>query len=215
MFKALRLSTSLLFVLSILLSPMAWGQSAGGSAGGLYVRESLLYTHSTSSDANTGGAGSDTSQNILTSTSLGYVAFDWLYLGVTWNYYKESDNLTDNTGANQTTDTTFNEYGPTVGYIDSNWNILGTWFLLADKQWTVNNAAGNNAYGRTGGGFMIDLGYRFDLGGSFQVGPSLKYRNITWNNCKDPSTGSTSSCASSSAKTEDITPFFTLSFNFQ
>lgn len=202
---------NLIGLLALVLTPVILVSSVSSAeVSGLFLRESLSFERNISD-----GTGSRvTSNSYFTSTSIGYVGWGWAYMGATWNYYKETTDTQQSSGISSTIDYTTNEYGPTYGYIDESWHLLVTYFLLADKQWKTSAPGTTTNEGRNGTGYMLDVGYRFALSPSFQLGPSLIYETITFTNCKDPNTGVTSTC-NPTVKEERLRPFISLAIQFQ
>lgn len=66
-------------------------------------------------------------------------------------------------------------YGATVGYMQpSGWYLLGHYFISSEVEFS-----GGGEYG-DGSGFQFDVGYMFQFGNSFYVGPQLSYKTFEY-----------------------------------
>jgi hypothetical protein len=178
---------------------------------GLYVSESLLgfsFKFNTSPTA-------VTEKTLLSSeTSLGYIIAGWAYLGGVFTYSMVNEKTADSNSNEISHQETYQYYGPAFGYMGDNWMFIGHYYAFAEMR---DNVSGYNitsyTMNRTGTGYGLNVGYRFMLG-DFELAPLVSYKQITYNNCKDPNTGATSTCNPSVVQT-DIIPYFTILFNFK
>ncbi len=68
-------------------------------------------------------------------------------------------------------------YGPSLGFLLNGLNLIGTYFLGANRSY--NNSGTVTQY-TPGTGYQIDLGYYFAVTKGFGLGPQLSYKNIKY-----------------------------------
>lgn len=147
-------------------------------------------------------------------TGLGYILGDWFYLGGVFNLTLVKEKV-GSSGSETTHDETFQFYGPSIGWMgDNRFFVILHYFAYAEHRDQVTNPNGSTSTNaRTGTGFGLNVGYTFPMG-SFEIAPVLAFKNINYVNCKDPSSGATSTCNPTVTQTE-LTPYLTLLFNFK
>lgn len=197
----------LLLVFGVLFSLSALADEPSG----LYVSEGLLgYTLG----YDYGLASIQERTEGSSETSLGYVLAGWLYIGGVFNYTMINEKQVDFFSQKTNHQETFQYYGPALGWMGENWMVIGQYYAFAERK---DNVSGDGvtsfSLDNTGTGFGLNLGYRFNLGG-FELGPVISYKLINYTNCRDPSTGATSSC-SPAIKQSEVTPYATLFYNFK
>ena len=199
-------SFALIVLVVILPAASSWADSDG-----LYMSEALIgYTQT----FNNSSVGSVASKGIFSSeTGLGYVFSGWFYVGGVFTYSIVNEKVIDSSVTSINHAETFQYYGPALGYMGDNWFFIGHYYAAAEMKDVVTGSFITQNYGYTGTGFWLNIGYKFLLG-SFELAPVLSYKNITYNNCRDPYTGASSACNPSQNQTE-ITPYLTLLFNFR
>ncbi|MGZ3722908.1 MAG: hypothetical protein ACXVA9_08270 [Bdellovibrionales bacterium] len=193
---------SLLICLTLLLSQFASAESYGGGGGGagtsgkFYIEETFFPVYVKKNEAQT-SSGNLPNQNIGTEsgigydlrTTLGYVAWENVLFGLSYNMYSLSTSrptTSDFDGYTSTTKKT--EFGPTVGYLANSWRFMLTYFAFAEKTFkeqyttagtsTVNT---DNTYKNTSGsGFQLAVSYGLNIGSGFTIGPTLIYRDVTY-----------------------------------
>ncbi|HEX4924302.1 MAG TPA: hypothetical protein VFV50_09455, partial [Bdellovibrionales bacterium] len=133
-------------------------------------------------DANESGTGFDF------RTSLGWVFWDRMIVGLAYNYYKASTSK-GATSVYEAVSTTSSksEYGPIIGYKTGGWRFVLSYFINAersldakatDQSGTVVSDVTEN---RTKGtGYQLTIGYSFAISSNFEIGPSLVYRSVTY-----------------------------------
>lgn len=157
---------------TLLVSSVAFGK-AGGPA--VMFRPALMYTSSVSDD----GKFANPNQNTKRTTTrtdlivgLGYRMANGLYLGVT--YYSGSSPQKQEVGGAATYDftETWTSYGPSVGYVGTNFFVTGTYHFSPQSTYATSSTTTTF----TGGtGYQIDVGYEFDLTDTITVGPQFTY----------------------------------------
>lgn len=166
---------------------------------------------------NTGGViGAVQEKTLLSSeTSLGYVFKSWLYVGGLFNYTVGTDKTTDGTGSATNHQLTYQYYGPSLGFMGSNFFLLGHYFLNAQHKDVVTPDTGvGYTDDRTGSGFGASIGYKVVQSTLLEVAPVLAYKAITYENCRNRVTGATAQCNPKISQNE-FTPYITLLINFR
>lgn len=167
----------------------------GGGGGGFFIDETFFPVYVNRNDVESFNPG-DTTQVATESgvgadmrTTLGYTFSSQLVVGLTYNYYSlTTTRAAVNGGSDGLNEkTTKAEYGPTIGYDFGNFRMLLTYFMSATKQLDRKNTDPTNATvgdvtikNTSGSGFQLTMGYSFSFGSSFEVGPSLVYRNVSY-----------------------------------
>ena len=177
---------------------------------GLFLWGNLLYERGANTDSNfSGNSSSATSQGTYASVSMGYIFSGWAYVGGTYNQFKVDSETRSYGGSTTRSNVTYAEYGPSFGFMDDSWHVIGTYLLGSQK----DNDTDSGLYSRTGGGYLLNVGYALHVSTDFLLGPSLMYRMVTYVNCKDPNSGGTFTCSPVS-KEEQYIPFFSVAYNF-
>jgi hypothetical protein len=219
------------FLLLVLLTCTFSAHAASsGSSSGFYIDETFFPVYVNYNDtssfntapgvATTSGLGTDF------RTGLGYTFNFGLYVGATYNMYNLStkrDAVAGGDNGEEET-TSKSEYGPTVGYMNNGWRFLLTVFLDGNKKVTTKNFDETGA--STGekviknskmSGIQLAVGYTFNFGPHFQLGPSLIYRSVSYANQAREDSG-TETYADSSLYTKaveaNLTPMLSMSFRF-
>lgn len=196
-----RASYLLILCLTVLPCNKTHAQAGGGTtsgAGSIYIEETFfpIYVHNNDGVTKAGGHGT---QDVAVEsgfgwdlhTTLGYVAWDQLLLGVSWGYYhvKTSRPATATAdGLNASLDK--KEFGPTIGWLNGGFRIALTYFIWATKEawWQYTDHSSptqavstDEIYSNTGGsGYQISIGYSFNMFSGLSIGPSLVYRDLTY-----------------------------------
>ena len=146
-------------------------------------------------------------------TGLGYVFGGWAYVGGLFDYSLIWETTSDSSNNTTSHQESYEYYGPSFGYINDNWVFILDWLAYTEQKDNVSSPSGGYTTDRTGSGFGFDIGYRWNFG-SFELGPLLSLKSITYNNCRDPNSGATSSCSPTITQFE-VTPYVHLLFNFK
>ena len=109
--------------------------------------------------------GSSTKEDVLlTSLGLGYAMGSGVYLGA---IYELQTDKTD------TTETSLNQMGVSLGYVMGNGFVMFNYFAAATlKPLTTTEY--------TGTGMGVDLGYGFPIASSMKLGVQLNYRSLSY-----------------------------------
>lgn len=145
--------------LVLLMSTSAWAQRGGKGSGTMLSLNWSMFSQETE-------FGSAKSEYAVTNIdgTLGYIFSSGLYLGGIFN------STTVDTGDK----ITGSHYGVSVGYVRSGW-LIHAHYLLGG---TVDDDAGGDL--EKGAGYQVDLGYNFNLGGAFFLGPQITYRTMEY-----------------------------------
>ena len=184
----MKLFKSMFFVLALAFVPAK-------SFAGFALPISLTYI----SDSTKVSSVTATSTRLGANISFGYILpAAPLYLGAMYDYE-------DLSGSNITGKYTQTGYGLTVGMMTQNLYLLANYILSA--QYDSKDTGSTTVY-KKGSGFLVRLGYGFDLG-TITVGPEIAYRSIKY----------TERTSGSATTTVDITldsilPYFNATFKF-
>jgi hypothetical protein len=182
-------------LLTFILTPPAFAQSRGGSAGGdspVYFEETFFPVYvnrnDTRSVTDSPGVATESGLGYDFRTTLGLTFWDQLLVGLSYNIYhlntKRPNVVNGDSGLNETTNRS--EFGPTLGYMNSGWRLLLTFFMSGSQQIQTQNfdntgTTGDVTIKNTGlSGFQVTTGYTFSLGSGFELGPSLVYRSVSY-----------------------------------
>lgn len=143
-----------------------------------------------------GQAAKDTQINHF-NTKAGYVFPSGLYLGGEYEYSTFAFETT-----NSSTETR-SSYGPAIGYFNSGFYVIGTYFITS----TYNYPTGN--YFSNASAYMVELGYTYNIAGNFNLGAAIVYANYSWNQF----TASGVNVTQTNAQT-DTYPCLNLGFSF-
>lgn len=147
----------------LLLSTSAWAKGGGS---GTYLGMNLDY--STYNSKTTTNAGSTESKSNSTDYDLmlGYVMSSGLYVGAVYN------GVSSDTGG---TDPKVTALGASVGYMPGNgFQLVGHYFVSASQKSSAPDTT------LTGTGMGVDIGYLFQVNGSFNLGAVLAYRSVNY-----------------------------------
>lgn len=184
----MKLFKSMFFVLALAFVPVK-------SFADLALPISLTYI----SNSIKSGTTTATSNTLGANIGFGYVLSTApLYLGGTYDYE-------DLSGSNVTGKYTQTAYGLTVGMMTQNLYLLASYLLSGQYD---SKDTGSTLVYKKGSGFLVRLGYGFDLG-TVTVGPEIAYRSIKF----------TEQTSGSVTTTVDITrdsilPYFNATFKF-
>jgi hypothetical protein len=185
---------------------------AKGESGGMYLSLGLI-----GYQFNVNGSNNMVTERSLLSaeTGLGYVFRDWLYIGGIFNHTVGAEKTKDASNLNTQHQQIYQYYGPSLGYMGPGWFLLGHYFLAAQQKDNVS-ADGSNPYtdDRTGTGFGVSAGYKVIRSTLFELAPSISYKSINYNNCRNRVTGATTPCNPSVSHSE-ITPYLTFLVNIR
>ena len=122
---------------------------------------------------------------------LGYVMPSGLYLGGIYDLMNRTD---------FTTERKRSSYGASLGMVYNGFVLIGSYLISSEFETSSGTTL------KSGSGLQVDLGYLFNVTGSFFAGPQLVYRSITY-------TKQNSTTVTSTDSTETI-PYVTLAFLF-
>lgn len=177
---------------------------------GIYITEGLIgYTLSFNQSPT-----AVTSRTLLSSqTGLGYVIGGWVWVGAMFHYTSLQETTSDASNTSTTHNETYEYYGPSFGYMSDSWAFILHWLAYAEQKDNVSAPGGGYLTDRAGSGFGLDVGYHFTVLG-INMGPMIALKSINYQNCKDPTTGATSSCNPTITQF-DVIPYFQFLFNFK
>lgn len=178
-----------------IISTSAFAQGRGGGGGGpshVYFEETFFPVYvnknDTTSVTESPGVATETGLGYDARTTLGYAFNGSLLVGFTYNMYRLTTKRANveggDSGFEQTTSRS--EYGPTLGYLNGGFRLLGTVFLGGSQQIDTRNF---DAVETTGDvtikntelqGFQLTTGYSFRVFSSTEIGPSLVYRSVNY-----------------------------------
>jgi hypothetical protein len=181
------------FAISLISSPAARAQSrgAGGATPGVgfYFDETFFPVYVSKVDTSSvtdSSVPTESGWGFDTRTTLGYAFWDTLLVGLTYNYYHLKTARPNVPGGTPQLDetTTHDEFGPTIGYVQSGWRALLTVFVGGKKiKKTVYSGTEESNVTLTNksiSGFQLTAGYAFHLFSSIEIGPSLVYRSVSY-----------------------------------
>lgn len=206
------------------------------SKAGIYADLSLAPIYEKANASVRSGGGSWEGEGAVgTSTKLGYdlratlgvTVFNTILVGGSVNTL--SANLTrpavgDDT--NKTVNDSRMEYGVALGVVRGGFHFIGTYLLDGTRSQTVNEteasgtlAAKTDAKDSGGKGFLISIGYAFQVTSGWRIGPSLIYREVTYDkqtltNSVTPASSYNDRAYLSKPVEAAFTPFLTSRFEF-
>jgi len=160
-------SIKLISVAAFIFSLVSMAAEArGGSSGGdeWVFNPAFMYLYSNTTD----GGSTSTTSRVLADISLGYKFSSPIYLGGLYSY-----DSTSTTSSSSTTTDTFGSYGPSLGLLTDNVYLIFTYFVASTE------TTSNHSYS-SGSGFQVVLGYKFDMGSSWGLGPQVNYRSLAY-----------------------------------
>ena len=121
-------------------------------------------------------------------TTIGYTFTNNIILALSYNLYSVTSSRPSEGGQDAIERTlSKNELGPTVGYTLGAWRFLLTYFVNAEKSLKskVTLSDGTLSTDETttnlsGKGIQATVNYSLNLGGGFEIGPSLIYRSLSY-----------------------------------
>jgi hypothetical protein len=135
-----------------------------------------------------GDLTSDSGVGYIFRGTLGYLLGGHILLGATYDL-SNAPSKRDASSTQNSVDSSnkFTEWGPSVGIVGGGFHLTGTYFLSGSQTYndTESDASGalqvNETEKNTGGkGFLINIGYTFEVTRNFAFGPSLLYRHMTY-----------------------------------
>lgn len=184
---------SLIMITLISLPAFAQGRgTAGGGMGYLYFEETFFPVYvnknDTTSVTDSPGVATETGLGFDGRTTLGYALGGSVLIGFTYDTYrlttKRPNVVGGDTGLEETTSRS--EYGPTLGFLNGGFRLLGTLFVGGVNQVDTRNFddtgdTGDVTIKNTGlTGFQVTTGYSFRVWSSFEIGPTLVYRSVNF-----------------------------------
>lgn len=121
-------------------------------------------------------------------TTIGYTFTNGIILALTYNLFnvKSSQPQVDDEDSRER-ELSKNELGPTIGYTLGAWRFLFTYFLTAEKSlkdkavlFDGTPSTDETYTNHDGKGIQLTVNYSLNLGGGFEIGPSLIYRSIEY-----------------------------------
>jgi len=98
--------------------------------------------------------------------------FNLFFLGANYNY----DSIV--TSGNTTNTDSFRSFGGDLGLMTDNVYLLFTYYFNSSA--TTGAGTTSNRDLNNGTGYQISLGYNFDMGSGFGIGPALTYKSLTY-----------------------------------
>ncbi len=147
-----------------------------------------VYSNDTNSVTTSPGVATESGIGYQVRSTIGYVAWGKLLLGLTYNYYNLHTNRPYIAGGDSSLDetTTKSEWGPSLGYFFGPLRLIFTYFLEGEQQVNTQNS---DDTGLTGDvtikknkmtGFQLTIGYAFALSQTIELGPTVVYRNVSY-----------------------------------
>lgn len=130
----------------------------------------------------------------LIDLRLGYVMDFGLYLGGLYSIH-DQDMLADSSDS---------YFGPSVGYYNSGFLIVGTYYLYGERDLT--NGVGKYAGAK---GYQLDISYSVPITKSISMGPQLTYHTVEFDEIQSSGNSSPTDYSFSG-----ISPYFNLTFIF-
>jgi hypothetical protein len=153
----------------------SYGGYSGGGDGWTAFLSGIYYFTSTT----TGSPGVTTTQTRTVLTpAVGY-HFNTFFFGATYDY----DTLSTATTNQPTTTNSFRSYGAMAGVMTDNVYLTVTYFFSTIG--TLNAGAvpaSQTVDVSNGSGYQAELGYMFNLGGNFYLGPAINYKSLSYSN---------------------------------
>lgn len=170
------------FILSLFIFSNTAEAAKGSDAAGIVIKPAFSYWNHT--DDNYTGATSGTLTKSNTSRTdmqfgLGYKFDMGLYIGGTYNAASATTKYEG--GTESETKEAWTSYGPTVGFMKSNFFIFGTYHLSAEYSTEVSGTK-ITSYG--GSALQFDIGYTFMITNNFGIGPQLTYYSADYKKFK-------------------------------
>lgn len=185
------LSTMFVFLLTLVLAPTTANAAISGAD--IFFDETFVpvLKSTTDTDSGTGspGAATESASGIDARTTLGFLLPQGVLVGWSYNYYNSTSSRPAVAGGSESLAETISrsEHGPTLGYVNSGWRFLMTYFLSGTQSRDTLNkdsdgvTTGNVVISQAGmNGYQVSAGYTFAIGNVFQVGPSLVYRSVNY-----------------------------------
>lgn len=167
----------------------------GGGGGGFFLDETFFPVYvnknDTSSFNTAPGVATESGLGFDFRTTLGYIFGGQYVVGITYNTYSLTTKRDAVVGGDSGLDekTSQSEMGPTIGYVSNGWRVLATYFLSGTKSRQTKDIDSTGAItsditikNTKLSGFQVAFGYTFALGSTFEIGPSLVYKSLTYNN---------------------------------
>lgn len=236
-FKGWRLETSALLgaVFLYALPASAFGRSSDRNNHIFLDASGMPVVDNTLNGYNFGGGSADSNpasplnnQGYETSFTGGIMLWSHLLVGATYDMSYIA-NKTGQTSAVPGQDLTYRsaEWGPTLGMVFGGFYVDGTYFISGSKKTGVVNTSSLNGsiindqwFNNTGAsGYLLAIGYSFQVIRHVYIGPKLAYRNITYStqSMTDNITASNSYNATKLATRDqdsDIEPMLSLQLRF-
>ncbi len=208
-----------------------YGSSSTSSGGPYYFEETFFPVYvdknDTTSITTSPGVATETGLGFDLRTTMGYVFWDALLVGLSYNYYSLSTSRPNVQGGDSgLKETTSDEkFGPTLGWINGGFRSLFTFFVSGSKEVHTKNFDATSTTGdvtitnRNISGFELTLGYTFQLWSVMQIGPSLIYSSVEYAkqsklNRLNATENYSNSTLYSSNKYSDLRPMLTLLVRF-
>lgn len=148
----------------LLLSTSAWAKGGGS---GTYLGMNLDYRTNNAKSTTASTTTESKSSSMNYDLMLGYVMSSGLYVGAVYNGIGD----TDAAG----TDPKTTALGASVGYMPGNgFQLVAHYFLSAQQKSSAPDTT------LTGTGMGVDIGYLFQVSGSFNLGAILAYRTVDY-----------------------------------
>ena len=181
-------------LLVILLGNFSFARedSRAQQSGAIYFETTFfpvyVLRNDTSSVTTSPGVASESGLGYDFRNTLGYVFWNQLLVGMSYDIYRLTTNRANVSGGDEGLDETTqkSEWGPTLGYLGQNWRVLYMYFLSGEKKVDTKNSDDSGATGdktitnTAMTGFQLTLGYSFRLWEMVEIGPSLVYRNVKY-----------------------------------
>lgn len=185
----LLVSISTIFILP---ANAQYGGGSTASGGPYYFEETFfpLYVdkNDTTSITTSPGVATETGLGFDFRTTLGYIFWDSMLVGLSYNYYTLSTKRPNVQGgdAGLKETTADNKFGPTIGWINGGFRTLFTFFVSGSKEVHTKNFDATTTTGdvtitnRDISGFQFTVGYTFQVWSVMQIGPSLIYSSVEY-----------------------------------
>jgi len=176
----------LLMIIAIALAGMGLGRSAHAQTGLMFSPSYMFWSYEDKSNGST--IAEVTAQHL--DVRLGYIMQGGIYAGGLYSNMNREDSSTDRKRTS---------YGASLGIVYNQFFIIGHYLLSSEYE----TASGTTL--EDGTGFQIDIGYLFNVTGSFYAGPQVAIKNIDY----DKINGNKVSADTSVSETM---PYVTLAF---
>jgi hypothetical protein len=140
------------------------------TAPGWLIQPSLIY-YFTTEGGNPPNQQNTTVTRELGDFLLGY-SFGTIFLGANYNY----DAIV--TAGNSTTTDSFSSIGADLVLLTDNIFLFFTYYFSSTG--AINQGAANETDFNKGTGYQLKLGYMFDVGSGWSLGPALTYKSLTY-----------------------------------